>query len=208
MRPSAQGNSFMWDIVKTIHEALHVEQTWMFVTAIALIFAAFGGGSAWLVDKAYKNSAQYKQEHAKTGASPECPPDVGICAINGSNENDISGNKDYRNGSIGIVLNNSQKNRVRDNSLLPESSAPQTDPLLEEFKYKLKIHAGNTDQIRRDCTWFRDELKKRWEPYSASERDAMNRSLNDVLSVIIGKAKDKQAVIGLSDNLVGIRPTP
>jgi membrane protein YqaA with SNARE-associated domain len=46
----------MFDIVKAIHEALHIQSTWAFVTVIALGSAVLGGGTAWIVDHGYKNS--------------------------------------------------------------------------------------------------------------------------------------------------------
>jgi len=207
MRPSAQGYSFMWEIVKTIHEALHIEQTWIFVTAIGLIFAALGGGSAWLVDRAYKNSPQYRQEHAIARLS-DCQPGTGICLVNGSDENEVSGNKDYRSGSTGVTASNSKRNRITGNELLPESSAPQTDPLIEEFKRRLIIHAGMRDKVRQDCRWFREAIKGRWSPYSPSQQTTLSKNLDDALSVIIAKANDKKALSSLADTIQGTNATP
>jgi hypothetical protein len=46
----------MFDFVKAIHEALHIQSTWAFVAVIAFVFAVLGGSTAWIVDRAYKNS--------------------------------------------------------------------------------------------------------------------------------------------------------
>jgi hypothetical protein len=57
----------MFDTVEKIHGALGIESTWLFVLIIAVGFgfiAAIGsGGVAWIVDRAYKRSSEYKAEH-------------------------------------------------------------------------------------------------------------------------------------------------
>ena len=53
----------MFEIVEAIHKALRIESTWAFVLVIALGTGGIGGVVAWIVDKGYKNSAEYKQSH-------------------------------------------------------------------------------------------------------------------------------------------------
>jgi hypothetical protein len=51
----------MFELVKAIHEALHIQSTWAFVTVIAFGFAVFSGGAAWIVDRGYKNSLLHEE---------------------------------------------------------------------------------------------------------------------------------------------------
>jgi hypothetical protein len=53
----------MFETVEKIYRALGIESTWLFVLIIALGSAAVGGGVAWIVDRAYKHSPEYKAEH-------------------------------------------------------------------------------------------------------------------------------------------------
>jgi hypothetical protein len=46
----------MFEIVRAIHQALHTESTWIFVIVISLASGLVGGGTAWIVDRQYKNS--------------------------------------------------------------------------------------------------------------------------------------------------------
>ena len=48
----------MFEMVKAIHEALHIESTWAFVVVIAAAFALMSGSVAWVVDQGYKNSVR------------------------------------------------------------------------------------------------------------------------------------------------------
>ena len=67
----------MFEMAKAIHEALHIQSTWAFVTVIALTFAFLSGSVAWLVDKGYKNSlmemksAKVEMEQAAGGESAD-----------------------------------------------------------------------------------------------------------------------------------------
>jgi hypothetical protein len=67
----------MFDMVKAIHEALHIESTWAFVLVVSLVFALMSGGVAWVVDKGYKNSLRAHSEaavpQAHTSDSPPPP---------------------------------------------------------------------------------------------------------------------------------------
>ena len=54
----------MYDIVEGIHKAFKIESTWAFVILIAAGSAIVGGFLAWVIDTGYKNSAEYKAEHA------------------------------------------------------------------------------------------------------------------------------------------------
>jgi len=54
----------MWDIIGAIHKALKIESTWAFVSGVAFICAILGGAAAWVIDVGYRNSAEYKEEHA------------------------------------------------------------------------------------------------------------------------------------------------
>jgi len=58
-----RGGRFMFLIVEAIHKALRTESTLVFVLVIAGVFAVGGGAVAWLVDKGYKNSPEYREEH-------------------------------------------------------------------------------------------------------------------------------------------------
>ena len=58
----------MFEMVKAIHEALHIESTWGFVLIVAAAFALMSGGVAWVVDKVYKNSIK---ESSPIGTSPK-----------------------------------------------------------------------------------------------------------------------------------------
>lgn len=57
----------MFDVVEKIHSALGIESTLAFVLIIALgaalIFGTIGGAVAWIVDRDYKHSPEYKAEH-------------------------------------------------------------------------------------------------------------------------------------------------
>lgn len=61
----------MWDIVEGIHKALKFESTLVFVLVIAVGAALVAGFFAWIVDTGYKNSSEYKAEHAKIEAVAE-----------------------------------------------------------------------------------------------------------------------------------------
>jgi hypothetical protein len=50
----------MFEIVDGIHKAFRIESTWAFVLLIAAGFGIVGGGLAWIVDKGYRNSPEYK----------------------------------------------------------------------------------------------------------------------------------------------------
>jgi len=54
----------MFDAVEWIHRALGIQSTWLFVLTIALLAALLaalaGGATAWVVDRAYRNSSEYK----------------------------------------------------------------------------------------------------------------------------------------------------
>jgi len=54
----------MFEMVKAIHEALHIESTWAFVLVIALVFGVMSGSVAWVVDKGYKNALRERAETA------------------------------------------------------------------------------------------------------------------------------------------------
>ena len=64
----------MFEIVAAVHKALKIESTWAFVLLIALGTGAIGGFCAWIIDKGYKNSAEYRQSHQlATGIVPPTP---------------------------------------------------------------------------------------------------------------------------------------
>jgi hypothetical protein len=52
-----------WDILKELHKALRTESTWVFVLVVTIVAGGVGGSIAWVIDAAYKNSAEYKQDH-------------------------------------------------------------------------------------------------------------------------------------------------
>lgn len=54
----------MFEIVEAIHKAIRTESTMAFVLLISLCFACGGGVLAWIVDKGYKNSAEYLEAHS------------------------------------------------------------------------------------------------------------------------------------------------
>jgi len=59
----------MFEIVDGIHKAFRIESTWAFVLLIAVGFGIFGGGLAWIVDKGYRNSPEYKAAY-QGGSKP------------------------------------------------------------------------------------------------------------------------------------------
>jgi hypothetical protein len=58
----------MYDLIEHVYKALGIESTWAFVLVVALslglIAALVGGFLGWVVDRSYKNSAEYKAEHS------------------------------------------------------------------------------------------------------------------------------------------------
>jgi len=63
----------MFDTVEKIHGALGIESTWLFVLVIALGAAILGGGAAWIVDRTYKRSPEYKAEHPEPKSKTVTP---------------------------------------------------------------------------------------------------------------------------------------
>jgi len=57
----------VFETIEKIHRALGIESTWLFVLIIALGFGCIatiaGGSVAWIVDRAYKRSPEYKADH-------------------------------------------------------------------------------------------------------------------------------------------------
>ncbi len=57
-------------------KALRIESTWAFVFVIAGVFAVVGGIFGWIVDAGYKNSAEYKADHAPMLPEAIAPTDI------------------------------------------------------------------------------------------------------------------------------------
>ncbi|HEV3220956.1 MAG TPA: hypothetical protein VGZ48_14400 [Candidatus Acidoferrales bacterium] len=53
----------MWDLIEAIHKALGSDSTVEFIVVAFILCGALGGGAAFLVDKGYKNSEQYREAH-------------------------------------------------------------------------------------------------------------------------------------------------
>lgn len=49
-------HSFVFEIVRAIHEALGTDSTLAFVLVVVLLFGTLSGGAAYLVDRGYKNA--------------------------------------------------------------------------------------------------------------------------------------------------------
>jgi len=57
----------MYDFIQSVHKALGIESTRVFVLIVALgaalVAGSVGAVFAWIVDVGYKNSPEYKAEH-------------------------------------------------------------------------------------------------------------------------------------------------
>jgi hypothetical protein len=79
----------VFDIVEKIYRALGIHQTWLFVLVVALVcgcLATLGGGAvAWVVARAYKNSAEYRAEHPDQKPQPGSHSDTPSAPIASQN---------------------------------------------------------------------------------------------------------------------------
>lgn len=114
----------MFNTVNWFHRALGIEQTWVFVLVIALssgLIATLGGGVvAWVVARAYKNSAEYKTEH----------PDPKTQTATATNNSASQGVAVQQNTSIqGVQDTTSGRSAATPHKSAPISaSKPKTEP--------------------------------------------------------------------------------
>jgi hypothetical protein len=93
---------FMFEIVKAIHEALHIQSTWAFVTVIAFGCAFFGGGTAWIVDRGYKNSLLHEEKGTVTVIQQN--------ATDSNDSNIVGGNVTVNDSSVKEKKNDQPQN--------------------------------------------------------------------------------------------------
>jgi hypothetical protein len=48
----------MFEALRTIREAVHLQSTWPFVVVVGLVFGGFGAMAAWATDLAYRNALE------------------------------------------------------------------------------------------------------------------------------------------------------
>jgi len=136
----------MFEMVKAIHEALHIESTWAFVTVIAVVFAIMSGSVAWVVDKGYKNSPEYRDQQISGPATTMPQPNAPKTTLPQADApNKTAATRD---------VHRNQSNSPKDHPSEPADGKPPTllDLFHKDMSSTLKVHDDAVSITGKDGT--------------------------------------------------------
>jgi hypothetical protein len=190
----------MFETVETIHKALHIESTWVFVMVVALAFATVGAGAGWLVDQSYKNSAEYRESHSPPPPATQKPSPSGTLAIDmteakGNTIEDL----EIHGFDKGIDMTKAQSNHLSDVTI---TGSQWTDkPLTEHYKVgmleELKNIAGNPKTVEQILDGYIEFINGRH--LSEEEKRPDRKIVKGWKRRLLPYASDKQKFASLVD---------